>query len=95
MRIKSAAVLYESKVFEGVCHCDIWRAMVNNKVCPKPFMMRAVEGFVTECGMFVDRMTALAIALEAGQVTEREMRGRAELHSADLRYSETRKGTTT
>lgn len=85
MRIKCAAILYHDKVYEGRSHCEIGNKMIEDGVCPKPYLGGETQGFVTECGMFVRRPAALRIAVKAGQVVRGQTLSDHELYSEDLR----------
>ena len=85
MRIKCAAIKYHDKVYEGTSHCEIGLKMIEDKVCRRPYPSGKAQGFVTECGLFVNRATALAIAIEAGQVVAGKTIHRHDLFSEDLR----------
>jgi len=85
MRIKCAAIRYQDKVYEGERHCDIGLSMVREHICPAPYPGGEAQGFVTECGLFVNRVCALSIAIRAGQVTPGKTMHPRELFSEDLR----------
>jgi hypothetical protein len=68
MKIKCAAVRHKGVVYEGRSHYEIMRAM-KDKGIPGPVgTMDDDQGFVTDCGRYVRRAPALAIAICAGQV---------------------------
>jgi len=85
MKIKCAAIKYKDKVYEGNSHPEIGMLMLKHKVCPRPYPGGQAQGFVTECGKFVSREEALAIAICSGQVTYGETVKKHELYSEDLR----------
>ena len=64
--------------------------MLDKGVCQRPFPSGLFQGFVTEGGNFVDRMLAMRIALDAGQVEDGKQCGgnKRELFSEDLIHSE-------
>lgn len=88
MKIKCAAIQYNGKIYEGRSHCEIGWQMLRDKVCKEPFPSGDAQGFVTECGIFVDREVARNIAITAGQVIEGQTVHRRHLFSEDLRRSE-------
>lgn len=87
MRIKCAAILHNGVIYEGDRHCEIGLAMLRDGVCQRPYPGGDAQGFVTECGKFVRRATALMIAIRAGQVRAGKTCHRNELFSEDLRTS--------
>jgi hypothetical protein len=69
MRIKEAAILREGVIWTGHRHGDVIKkiiAALGDEAKP----VKEKQGFVTECGKFVDRKEAAKIALAAGQVKE-------------------------
>jgi hypothetical protein len=86
MKIKSAAILYSGKIYEGQAHCDIGLQMIRDKVCRRPFPGADSQGFITECGRFVSREEALVIAIENGQVVKGRTCNPNRLFSEDLRH---------
>ena len=62
-RIKCAAILKDGVVYEGKYHGAIFRDYGR-----EGNLRDGVQGFVTECGKFVDRVEGLMIAEEAGQI---------------------------
>lgn len=79
LRIASAAIWQDGKVYTGKNHAELISEIystINRRV-------DAVQGFVTECGAFVDREMALEIARAAGQVV-RKHGSPTELYSEDL-----------
>jgi hypothetical protein len=85
MRIKCAAIKYHGKIYEGASHCEIGLKMIEDKVCRRPYPTGQAQGFVTECGLFVNRAAALMIAIEAGQVVSGKTMHWRELFSEDLK----------
>ena len=85
MRIKCAAIRYEGEIYEGVNHASIGIKMVMDGGCPRPYPSGANQGFVTECGIYVRRVAAMSIAIEAGQVVRGETCHPRELFSEDYR----------
>ncbi len=79
MRIKEAAIQLDGKTWTGLTHAGIISviALVTD-VRP---VKGETQGFVTECGKFVDRIEGAKIALAAGQV--KNLRG-PMLFSEDL-----------
>jgi hypothetical protein len=67
LRIKEAAIFHEGSVWTGRRHSDVIGKIVK-ELGPKAAPVRGTQGFVTECGKFVDRAEAAKIAFEAGQV---------------------------
>lgn len=86
MRIKCAAIRYQGRMYLGRRHCEIGCWMVANGICPQPYPGGEDQGFATECGRFVRRAPAKAIARRAGQIT-RERAGNA-LYSEDMNIPE-------
>jgi len=84
MRIKCAAIRYDGKIYEGRSHCEIGTKMVWDEVCPRPYPGGKNQGFVTECGIYVERVAAMSIAIEAGQVEKGKTIRPRELFSEDL-----------
>lgn len=69
MKIKEAAVEHDGAIWTGRRHCDVFQKIVaelGREAAP----ITGTQGFVTECGKFVDRKEAARIAFEAGQVKE-------------------------
>jgi hypothetical protein len=66
MRIKEAAVKHEGQIFTGRRHGEaILKAVQATDVTP---VYTVNQGFMTECGKFVDRAEAARIAYLAGQI---------------------------
>lgn len=78
MKIKCAAIKDVSgKVFTGKNHAVCYQLMKDSGIeCGR----NCVQGFVTECGKFVDRYEAAEIAFKAGQTKKLE----SPLFSEDL-----------
>jgi len=69
MRIKEAAIMHEGKIWTGRRHHDVIRKIVEE--CGREAApVRGEQGFVTECGKFLNRKEAAKVAFEAGQVKE-------------------------
>lgn len=85
MYIKSAAILYEGKIYEGKSHAEIGVEMVMKRICKPPYPGGDAQGFVTSEGNFVSRTEALKIAIEAGQVIEGHTTHTTRLFSEDIR----------
>ena len=83
-RIKCAAIRHVGHVFTGRRHCEIGLKMIEDGVCQKPYPGGDAQGFVTECGAFVRRELALAIAIKAGQVEKGKTVHPTHLFSEDL-----------
>ena len=66
MKIKCAAIQHDGKIWEGRNHADVIGDMIGGGV-PAP-ILNCDQGFVTECGLFVDRKQAALIAVKAGQI---------------------------
>ena len=85
MRIKCAAILHNGNIYEGNSHCEIGLKMVRDGICKPPYPSGDSQGFVTECGRFVRRAAALAIAIRSGQVVQGQTMHSLWLFSEDLR----------
>jgi hypothetical protein len=69
VKIKEAAILREGVIWTGHRHGDVIKKIIAELgESAKP--VKETQGFVTECGKFVDRKEAAKIAFEAGQVKE-------------------------
>lgn len=69
MRIKEAAIEHGGKIWTGRRHSDVIRRIVE-ELGREAAPVRGTQGFVTECGKFLDRKEAARVAFEAGQVKE-------------------------
>lgn len=69
MKIKEAAIRQDGRVWTGRRH-DVVIKKIIEELGRDATPVRAEQGFVTECGKFVDRKEAAKIAFEAGQVKE-------------------------
>jgi hypothetical protein len=69
MRIKEAAIMHDGKIWTGRRHSDVIRKIVE-ELGRQAAPVRGIQGFVTECGKFLDRREAAKVAFEAGQVKE-------------------------
>jgi hypothetical protein len=69
MRIKCAAIRHGNKIYEGTSHSEIGLRMIRDGVCTPPYPSGDDQGFVTECGRYVRRAAARAIAIRCGQVS--------------------------
>ncbi len=79
MKIVAAAILHEGKPWTGLRHHLIMRDMVEklgDSICP----IDGPQGFVTDDGKYVDRITAAKIAFAAGQIPA----PKRELFSEDI-----------
>lgn len=85
MRIKCAAILYNGVIYEGESHSEIGLELVRKGITKPPYPGGEAQGFVTECGRFVNRYQALRIAASAKQVTWGTTMHHEELFSEDLR----------
>ena len=85
MKIKCAAIRYNGKIFEGTGHAEIGYRMVREGICKDPYHSGEDQGFVTDCGRYVRREAALAIAIKAGQIKEGEHLHSTKLFSEDFR----------
>jgi hypothetical protein len=83
--IKSAAIEFNGVVYTGRSHPEIGLQMLRDKICPRPYPGGKHQGFVTDQGEFVDRETALQIAIDCKQVEEGKTSHHSELFSEDLR----------
>lgn len=90
MRIKSAAIMHNGVIHHGESHSEIGIQMIREGVCNCPYPTGDCQGFVTECGRYVTRKQALAIAIRSGQVKQGCTRYPHELYSADLPQSPTK-----
>lgn len=79
MRIKEAAIIHDGKVWTDRRHHDVIRKIVDT-LGPSAAPVTGEQGFVTECGQFVDRTMAAQIAFKAGQTPVLKK----ELFSEDL-----------
>jgi hypothetical protein len=78
--IVASAIKQGDKVYTGIRHSEVIRAIVEaTGIRP----VTGEQGFVTDTGEFVDRKTALQIAISAGQV-EKSRNGGDELYAEDL-----------
>ena len=75
-KIKSAAIRSKGKIYEGYSHADIY---ANND-----FLEHDEEGFITQSGKFIDRVEAMKVAKEAGQIRFCGPIDEVALHSCDL-----------
>lgn len=85
MRIKCAAIRYNGNIYEGNSHYEIGSKMIKDNVCVPPFPGGEDQGFVTECGRYVRREPALAIAIRSGQVEDGKTFQPHKLFSEDLK----------
>ena len=85
MRIKCAAIRYGKEIYEGDAHCSIGLYMVEMGICKSPYPSGDAQGFVTECGKFVTRGAAYAIARNAGQINVGKTVHPSMLFSEDLK----------
>lgn len=69
MRIKEAAIQLDGKVWTGRRHHLVIRSIIDALGADAAPVI-GVQGFVTECGKFVEREEAARIAFEAGQTTK-------------------------
>ena len=67
LRIKEAAILLDGKIWTGRRHGEIISKIVE---AGGRTPVTADQGFVTECGKFVDRKEAAEIAFAAGQTSK-------------------------
>jgi hypothetical protein len=67
MRIKEAAIIHGGVVWTGRRHHDVIQKIID-ELGRKAAPVRGTQGFVTECGKFLDRKEAAKVAFEAGQV---------------------------
>ena len=69
MKIKEAAIQHEGKVWTGHRHSDVIYKIIAE--CGKEAApVRGTQGFVTECGKFLNRKEAAKVAFESGQMSE-------------------------
>lgn len=83
--IQSAAIVYKGQIYTGRSHAEIGLAMIKSGVCSRPYPGGDAQGFVTNEGEFVSRITALQIAKNAGQITKEKPYHNHGLFSEDLR----------
>jgi hypothetical protein len=69
MRIKEAAIMHDGKVWTGRRHSDVIMKIVL-ELGRQSAPVSGTQGFITECGKFLDRKDAARVAFEAGQVKE-------------------------
>lgn len=69
MRIKEAAILHDGKVWTGRRHHNVIQKIIE-ELGREAAPVTGEQGFVTECGKFLDRKDAARVAFEAGQVPE-------------------------
>ena len=80
MKIKCAAIRTKSsQIFTGKDHAACYKALEQAGI-ERLESRKCEQGFVTECGKFVDRKEAAKIAFEAGQTKKLE----SPLFSEDL-----------
>jgi len=87
MKIDRAAIIHNDKIYTGdgkSRHGEIGIKMIKDGACKRPYPGGNAQGFVTEDGKFVDRETALMMAIRAGQVKAGETCHRRMLFSEDL-----------
>jgi hypothetical protein len=84
--IKSAAIIHKNIIYTGFSHSQIGLKMLEDKVCEPPYPSSKFQGFMTNDGRFVDRETALKIAIKAGQVVEGKTSSNIMLFSEDLNF---------
>jgi hypothetical protein len=69
MRVKEAAIMHDGVIWTGRRHSDVIRKIIDQ--CGREAApVRGAQGFITECGKFLDRKDAAKVAFEAGQVPE-------------------------
>jgi len=78
----AAAVLRDDVVWTGNRHCDIIHEMVRER-CKLP-IRGDEQGFWTDDGWYVRRKAALGLAIEHGQVKEKDLINKGVLTSEDL-----------
>jgi len=83
--IKSAAIEFNGMIYTGRNHSEIGLLMLKYKACSRPYPGGKHQGFVTDQGEFVDRETALKIAIDCKQVEKGKTSHHSELFSEDLR----------
>ena len=76
--IVHSAIRKEGKIYTGKRHCDI----INDYSYPFGFFKWCDQGFITNRGVFLDRIEAGKHALECGQIKRLDLDGR--LYSGDL-----------
>jgi len=78
MKIKCAAIKTKDvRVFEGKNHAICFEQIRKHNI---ELCKHCIQGFITECGKFVDRYEAAEIAFKAGQTKKLE----SPLFSEDL-----------
>ena len=83
-RIKCAAIIYKSLIYEGLMHHRIGHRMLADTVCTRPFPGGPAQGFTTEAGHFASREVAMLIAVATGQVDPAKCHMPPQLDSSDL-----------
>lgn len=69
MRIKEAAIIHNGVIWTGRRHHNVIQKIIDEfgrEAAP----VKGKQGFVTECGKFLDRKEAARVAFEAGQVSK-------------------------
>jgi hypothetical protein len=69
MRIKEAAIMHDGVIWTGRRHHNVIQKIID-ELGREAAPVRGTQGFVTECGKFLDRKEAAKVAFEAGQVPE-------------------------
>lgn len=77
--IKSAAIKVNDKIYEGHRHYQIIPTALDDNP-DVDYITQAMQGFVTDDGVFVDRCTAAQIAYDCGQIQTIN----SKLYSEDL-----------
>jgi hypothetical protein len=87
MKIRCAAIFYKGIIYAGKSHSEIGIHLCNEGIVPEGEMYPGgdAQGFVTECGIFVNRNAAFVIALKAGQIVEGKTFQPDKLFSEDLK----------
>lgn len=81
MKIASAAICQDGKVYTGKNHAEI----ISEIYSITQRLVDGVQGFVTDCGAFCDREMAFEIASAAGQIVKKHGSPTdLELYSEDL-----------
>lgn len=86
MKIKEAAMIWDrdGKVYTGFNHAQIIHSLAQT-VPKSQWPIKGIQGFITDTGLFVDRVEGLRIAKEAGQINHKHGNPN-ELFSEDINF---------
>lgn len=83
MPIKEAAIKLDNTIFCGYCHAEAIKEAINTNLYSRDEIRKAIQGFITEDNVFVDRKIALEIARLYMQIVTKH-NPQDELLSEDL-----------